>query len=69
MIPAPNEKSASARAIVQPLTLSPGDRMHDVALDRAADPIIDRIPQRRGNRQVRTVLAILDQLNREGSTR
>ena len=64
-----DEKSAPARAIVQPLTLSPDDGMRDDGLDRAADPILDRLPQRRGNRQVRTVLAILDELNREGTTR
>lgn len=35
----------------------------------AADPILDRLPARRGKRQARGVISILDHLDREGATR
>jgi hypothetical protein len=65
---APNKNDCSPK---RPLSVmitdpQPGDRMRDELL---ADPILDRLPQQRGKRQVRSVLAILDQLNREERTR
>jgi hypothetical protein len=63
----PNKTTDTRPISAQLSDPEPGDRWTD--LDPMSDPILDRLPQQRGKRQVRSVLAILDQLNREERTR
>lgn len=63
MNPHPNDLAGKRPISLMITDPKPGDKMRD---DHLSDPILDRPPQQRSKRQVRNVLAILDQLNREG---
>lgn len=66
MTPTPTPKNQDS---YRPISVRITDPIPQDDLDKLADPILDRIPQTRGKRKVRGVLAILDQLNREGCRR
>lgn len=53
----------------RPISVRMTDPRPEDDRDKLADPMRDRLPQQRGKRQVRGVLAVLDQLNREANRR